>query len=281
MTIAIIDGDIICYQCTYNIWQNRLQDAGIKPDSKGIYKVTLDADGNKFIPPMTREQETKYLKTCWEIFKKKLNDLLEVTYCDEFVMAVKGGSSFRDHMFDTYKGNREQTEEVRNAFVPTIRQLAVHELDAIPCVGYEADDLLRIWRRQANEAGQDNVLCTIDKDLKCEPGLYFNMHKMHWRMETISEHDALYNYYYQLILGDGTDNVPGIQGVGKVGAKRILSGALTDNDFQEAVVGAYIARYQDSWFSSLLANGRMIHLWRYPHDYFNPREWAVVRELLE
>ena len=279
MSIALIDGDILCYQCTYNIWQNRLQDAGIKPDSKGIYKVTFDADGKKFIPPMTREQEAKYLRTCWDIFKQKLNALLETTYCDDYMMAVKAGSSFRDHMFDTYKANRAQDEEVRNAFVPIIRQLAIHELDAVGCAGYEPDDLLRIWRREANAAELPNIMCTMDKDLKCEPGPYFNMHKKHWKLEDITEHDALYNYYYQLLLGDGTDNIPDIKGYNKVTAARTLQGALTENDFQEAVVGSYIAVYQDNWFENLLWNGRMIHLWRSPFDYFNPMEWPVVKEL--
>jgi 5'-3' exonuclease len=167
--------------------------------------------------------------------------------------------------------------------------MAVKDGMAIESVGREADDLMRIWAEEAREAGVPYVICTIDKDLKCIPGLY---HKMHidaigrtWTTEErtieISEDYATRFYYEQLLKGDPTDNIPGVPKVGDIKAAKIIKKCTTEEEMQEAVVNEYVNAYGiDDWYDYLLSNGKMIYLQKHLNDYFSCLDWPIVQELL-
>jgi hypothetical protein len=60
----------------------------------------------------------------------------------------------------------------------------------------------------------------------------------------------------------------------------LLADLTTEEEFQEAVVAAYIAAYDDEWYEYLLSNGKMIYLQKDPSDYFKISDWPVVKSLL-
>jgi 5'-3' exonuclease len=271
MTIAIIDGDVLCYQACKPRWEKkaRIED--------GVSFITLDDDGKRLPLEWTKEEDRRYLEESWENLQKDLVKLLDKVYCDEYLMAVKGGENFRNLLYPEYKLNRHADPNKQNHFVPVLRKLAVAQELAVEATGREADDLMRMWAEEARESGDDYIVCSIDKDLKCIPGRHYLMHKD--SLIEVSEEAALRHYYEQLLKGDPTDNIPGVPRVGEVKARKILEPFNTEDEFQVAVVDKYIEAYQDDWLQYLLSNGKMIYLQKKKDDYFSVRDWGIVKEL--
>ena len=268
--IALIDGDVLCYQACENRWQTKAVDN----------TVYIEMDSNGKVKPLeyTKEENREYLEKCWKNFQSKLQSLLEEVFATDYLMAVKGPDNFRNLMYPEYKMNRHADPAKQNEFVPILRKLAVAEDFAVESHGREADDLLRIWAEEAIAAGDPYVVCTIDKDLKCIPGNFYNMKKS--ELIKISKEDAVRHYYEQLLKGDPTDNIPGVPRVGEVKASKMLASCVTEEEFQEVVVSQYIAAYGDEWHSYLLSNGKMIYLQKAPEDYFSLETWPIVKELV-
>jgi len=68
-------------------------------------------------------------------------------------------------------------------------------------------------------ANPDTIIWSEDKDLLTIPA-------KHWidgKVVTISEEEAKYNFYYQTLVGDSTDNYKGCPSVGSVTANKLLS----------------------------------------------------------
>lgn len=272
--IAIIDGDVLCYQACLPRWEKkaRIQD--------GFNYISLDEHGKKIPLEFTKEENRKYLEDSWARLQKDLKELLETVFCTEYLMAVKGPGNYRNLMYPEYKLNRHADPTKQNEFVPILRKLAVHEDLAIESDGREADDLMRIWAEQAIAAGDDYIICSIDKDLKCIPGKHYLMHKDKKHTIVVSPEEAMRHYYEQLLKGDPTDNIPGVPRVGDVKATKLLAPFTTEYDFQTQVVEQYLIAYgEDLWKDYLLSNAKMIHLQKHPNDYFSFDNWPLVREL--
>jgi len=244
---------------------------------EGISYIKLDENGKRIPLEFTKEEDRYYLEESWDNFKKKLQELLDEVFCEEYLMAVKGENNYRNLIMPSYKMNRHTDPNKQNRFVPTLRKLAIAEDLAVAADGMEADDLIRIWAEEARAKDIDYVICSIDKDLKCIPGQHYSMKVK--KLFTISEKEAIRHYYCQLLKGDPTDNVLGVPRVGEVKAERILNLCKDEEEYQEAVVEQYMLAYGDGWYEQLLVNGRMIHLMKHTNDFFNPAVWPVVREL--
>jgi 5'-3' exonuclease len=70
-------------------------------------------------------------------------------------------------------------------------------------------------------------------------------------------------------MGDSVDNIPGLPGVGPVKAAKLLEGLTTHEERRSAVIDAYIDMYGEHWQNHYLANGKMIHMWRFMNDHFS------------
>jgi len=291
MTIAIIDGDIPCYQCFPPRWESKQKMLSLVDGvviSQDI--VQLDATGDYIIPQFTEEEDLRYIEKGWENFKRQHQKLLDDLWTTDFLMAVKGAYNFRDQLYDEYKKPRHRQASkptpytLSKRFVPAIRKRAVKEDYAIFAHGREADDYIRIWAEECRHLGKDYVICSIDKDLRCIPGKHWLMHpglKDSERLIEVTEEDALRFYYKQILMGDSTDNIPGISGLGPKTADKILAPFKTDEEFQEAVVDAYFKVYgKDDWFSYLNINAKLIHIQKFKNDYCDLMQWPLVKELL-
>ena len=80
----------------------------------------------------------------------------------------------------------------------------------------------------------------------------------------ISPFDGLYNFYYQLLVGDSTDGIPGARGIGKVKAEKILNGLQTELEMYDAVKDYF------SHDDELLMNARCLWIWRKENDEWSP-----------
>lgn len=269
--MALIDGDVLCYLAFEPRWLKNT-------DKFGITKVVLDDEGKPVPKVYTAEEDAIYLRQTYDRLKKNIRDLVDTLFCKDFMLAVQGPDNFRALMYEGYKksrGNYKPSEYSK--FVPILRKLLIKEGLAIPSIGMEADDFLRIWARECEEAGQEFVIASIDKDLKCIPGTHYNIKKEEFEIVTKEAAERL--YYEQLIKGDQIDNIPGIPGIGDKKAQKALEGCTTTEEYQEAVVGLYIQAYGEDWEHYLLINGKLIHIKNAETDVFDLEDWGIVSEL--
>ena len=87
--------------------------------------------------------------------------------------------------------------------------------------GLEADDLIGISMGECDRG----VIVTTDKDLNTIPGPHYNLSTK--ARFTVSNEEALLNFYAQCLSGDKTDTIPGLSGYGEATAKKALRGCNT------------------------------------------------------
>jgi len=291
--LAIIDGDIPCYSCCPPRYQSNSKHVSLDANGKLIYQdiVELDSEGKYIMPEFTEEENRRYINTAWSNFKSNHNKLLDTLWTNDYLMAVKGKNNYRDLIYPEYKQPRVKAQKVDSKYslskkiVPIIRDKAVEEGYAIRADGREADDFIRIWAEECRAAGKDYIICSMDKDLLCIPGKHYLMHNNlsdDKRIIEVSEADALKFYYKQVLMGDNTDNIPGVPGLGPKTADKLLSGLTEEVDFQEVVVEAYFNKYgPDEWYGYMLSNLKMIHIQKHYHDYCQDVvDWPIIKELV-
>ena len=82
----------------------------------------------------------------------------------------------------------------------------------------------RYWYDLSNQFVRDEVMIvSIDKDYKQFPCLMYNYHYKHKVVYDITEEEAMYNLYEQMIVGDTADNVNYFKGKGKKFAEKYLA----------------------------------------------------------
>ena len=166
-----------------------------------------------------------------EVFMSIANRLEDNYDVKEYIFFNNSRGNFRKVLDKNYKANRLNVE-----LPPLLNEM--HELvtvlyDSKKTYGMETDDIVaKYWYKLSNEFGRDNVLIiSIDKDYKQLPALIYNYHYKHRCIYDISEKQALYNFYEQMIIGDGADNVNYCKGYGKVYASKIFNGCKTHYQF--------------------------------------------------
>ena len=140
------------------------------------------------------------------------------------------GPTFRHKLFADYKATRKAIDE---DLLFQLRQArGMTEAMGFSCVektGFEADDLMATLARAAQNDGYEAVLVTGDKDVLqlVGPGIrVFNPSKNSFMDRPQVEEkmgvgpEAVVDYL--ALIGDSSDNVPGVHGIGPVGAAKLL-----------------------------------------------------------
>ena len=129
--------------------------------------------------------------------------------------------NYRKDYWPTYKDNREGKP------APPLLGLCKKILSSCDKViqkpRLEADDLIGIGMGTMTMIG-----VSLDKDLMSCPGWFWNPDKMDFPM-LISQDIADYCFHKQWLMGDSTDNIPGIPKIGKVKAERYLKDVSPSN----------------------------------------------------
>tara|TARA_R110001632_G_scaffold188665_1_gene309185 strand:- start:149 stop:862 length:714 start_codon:yes stop_codon:yes gene_type:complete len=170
---------------------------------------------------------------------------LEDMYPVERVITFSGSKgNFRKLITSTYKANRK----VDNLppLLGDMHQFVKDEYDSVWGYGIETDDIVaRYWYELSNEVGRDNVMIvSIDKDYKQFPALIYNYHYKHKVILDISEEEALFNFYEQMIIGDGADNVQYFKGKGKVFAGKWFKGCETKYQYTRRMYELFQQEYK-------------------------------------
>ncbi|GAC1601197.1 MAG: DNA polymerase I [Candidatus Saccharimonadales bacterium] len=180
----------------------------------------------------------------------------------------KSGHTFRNEMYPEYKATRTKQPDDLYAQIPYTRELV--EALNIPWIeleNYEADDIIGTFARQAEELGGiDIVIATGDKDQLqlidkltvvdmfnprgLEPTRY-DLAKMQERYQLTPQQFI----DYKALVGDNSDNIPGVAGIGDVGARKLLAEYKSLDGIYE-----HLDEIKGSIHDKLAANKEMAYL---------------------
>ena len=267
MTIALIDGDVICYNACEDRYTRDTDDLLLQHQE---YTEIRRVEGEDVF---SDEENEAYLNAVFEKFKRLIEGLQETCYATEVRVAVGGTGNFRKDVFPDYKMNRHGVGVKRNPFVPIIREMAAKEGIAVQAHGMEADDLLRIWAEELRAEEKHFVICSVDKDLKCIEGTHWLIHKKTF-FESTPDY-AMRFYYEQLLQGDATDNIQGVPGIGPLKAQSFLANCVTEEDFQSTVMQVYYSTVHQ-WRRALQLTGQLIYIKKHRDDWFDMSKWPVI-----
>ncbi len=145
-------------------------------------------------------------------------------------------ATFRHEAYEDYKANREAMPEDIANNLPFIQELLKgFKIPLIYCDGYEADDIIGTIAKKAEKDGYEVFMVTPDKDF-CQlvtknikvykPAYGRNPFKILGEKEVCEKYglkNTLQMIDYLGLIGDASDNIPGVKGVGPVSAKKLLS----------------------------------------------------------
>ena len=152
------------------------------------------------------------------------------------------GLSFRHEKFPAYKATREKlTEELQSDFDRGMERIrAILDASRIPILtlpGYEADDVIGTLAAQGAAAGHNVVVVSGDKDFQqlVRPGIWLlnpgrggpasveeNWVSVENGSERLGVPPSLVTDYLALV-GDSSDNVPGVKGIGEKTAQELVN----------------------------------------------------------
>jgi len=165
-----------------------------------------------------------------------MRELIHSTEIDGYNCFISGGGNFRKKVNPQYKANR--TSEPPK-FLQACREFLVKEWNAVLANGCEADDLLGI-----NQT--DNSICiSLDKDLLMIPGWHYSweISGANWTKDASRTYttplDGIRTFYKQMLIGDVSDNIFGVRGIGKVKASKILNEIEDESEMIEIVHDLY------------------------------------------
>lgn len=143
--------------------------------------------------------------------------------------------TFRHEAYAEYKAGRRETPEELIAQLPILKKiLAEMGIAVIECERYEADDILGTFSRKANAEGVDALLVTGDRDALqlITPMTHVLMTRKGITETAEYDEAALMNEYgldsahmvdLKGLMGDSSDNLPGVKGVGEKTALKLLT----------------------------------------------------------
>jgi hypothetical protein len=253
--LVLIDGDIFRYRCGFAAERNYYLVDLLNPNEyRELKEFDSKKEANQYIENVTKgvhgarcrlwsRKDVQPLENCLQIIKGSLTQTLEDiknAYPKEEIeyrIFLSGPTNFRQNIAVTkpYKGNRDD-----NAKPTYYKELGVYLREtwaAVDTEGIEADDAIGIAAMEAKDKGRSYLVVSNDKDLDQISGVHYN-----WTTKefyTVSPKAAKTSFFVQVLAGDSTDNIPGIPGIGKATAEKILSECKSPEDMVDLTFQEY------------------------------------------
>jgi|SRR6218665_6880 len=233
--IAVIDGDSICYICSRDTIEESISNA-----------------------------------------KDLMNNIMVRTGSTHYYLFLSDGKYFRHKVNSEYKANRP-TSSLK--FLKTLKAFLKEEYGGIAYEGLESDDLsAHVMNNSRIESTTDyNVSylnCSPDKDvIKQVWGNWYNYRSN--QSGTTTKEEANKFLMIQALMGDSTDNIKGLPGIGEKKAEKLLEGG---NCSLGGVLKAYAEQYNytpNSVFE-FQKNFRQVYLLREDIDFLSEVGYVPV-----
>ena len=223
--------------------------------------------------------------------KAKVEAIGNQEFCKDLRLFVGGNGNFRKDAFEYYKSSRPPKPlafmQCYNFFINKYKNITT------VCHGEEAEDQVAIeaWKgykialKTRDQDAAPCIMARIDKDLAQVPGWAWNYNKREIDPWWISNIAASRAFWFQMLKGDITDDITGLEdvatvtrnrhgigrqkGCGEKSANLILEGCTKESEYASAVVDAYKDYYGVSWQSKLNENALLLRMRSFKDEMFN------------
>ena len=256
---ALIDGDILRYEIGYGA------ETGWKTVTEGV---------DEGPPPFD------YVIN---LFHEKVNNITALAGADSHEIYITQSPSFRYEIAKTkpYKGNRHGNKPYHfdnlSAYINSLDNCIVST------AGLEADDEIGTYQTKSifhgslGDGSNDTIICSRDKDLRQVPGWHYT-----WELGNQPSYGPLYitelgeltlidekvvgNGYlffcYQMIVGDSSDNIPGLPKKGPVYAMNMLAHCNSKEEADNILINCYKDVMGDQWEEYMIEQGNLLWIIR-------------------
>jgi len=199
--LFLIDGNSFCYRAFYAI--RSLSTSRGQPTNAIYGFVTML---NKII----KEEEPQYLAIAFDL----------------------KGPTFRHKRFEEYKIHRKPMPDELSEQMPIIKEVvSAYNIPIYEIEGYEADDVLATIAKRAKKAGHEVYIVTGDKDVLQLVDSCIKIYNVHKEGSIYDEKKVKERYGVgpekivdlMALMGDSSDNIPGIPGIGEVTAAQLVA----------------------------------------------------------
>ncbi|MGB2287909.1 MAG: DNA polymerase I [Porticoccaceae bacterium] len=183
------------------------------------------------LPPLTNSKgkPTGAVKGVINMMRRLQKDYPQSTHV---VVFDAKGKTFRDDMYADYKANRPpMPDDLRLQIEPIHKIIEAMGMPMLVIEGVEADDVIGTLAVQATAAEQPVVISTGDKDIAQMVNEHISMENT--MTNTVMDRAGVIEKFgippeliidYLALLGDKSDNIPGVPGVGEKTALGLLQG---------------------------------------------------------
>lgn len=229
---SIIDGDGLLYQAAYNV-----------PNVAAAYKKFID----KIDQLATRDWDQDGTSTIF----------------------IEGKGNWRQDVFSGYKATRRaaKKDDPNKQLRFELGNFLVENKLVIQAKGMESDDLVRRKAETMRRRGQPYIVISADKDLDMVQGPHIRFDTK-WKLQEyeVDAERSDYHYFYQLMVGDMTDNIKSPHLLGGKTAEKILKAPR--GQWKSLVEKEYRERCGAEWFHALMFTGSLVHIQRWQGDMF-------------
>ena len=165
-------------------------------------------------------------------FINMMNKIIMEENPDYMMVAFDKGKTFRHDKYDTYKGTRQETPDDLKVQFKLSREICkALGITALEIDNYEADDIIGTFAKKCDDEGIEATIISSDKDL-----LQLITDKV--KVKLLKTHDYImmdkneFKNTYGLdpikmidlksLMGDASDNIPGVKGIGEKTAIKLL-----------------------------------------------------------
>ena len=200
-----------------------------------MHLILIDGSGFIFrayhaLPPMTRPDGTP-VNAVFGFTNMLARFLKDHVGTHIAVIFDAGRLTFRNRLYDLYKANRPPAPEDLIPQFPLVREAtAAFGVPAIELADWEADDLIAAYARAVSGQGGQVTIVSSDKDLMqlIRPGVGM-LDPI--KQKPIGPAEVMEKFgvtpdkmvEVQALIGDSTDNVPGVPGIGPKGAAQLIN----------------------------------------------------------
>lgn len=191
-----------------------------------------DADFVPFYVCHNKEGIEKSLEECIANCDSIIETINKAIGSTDFIGFLTQGKCFRYKIYPSYKANRKYTQMPK--YLNEVRQYMIDHYGFTSNPEYEADDLVISYKNQSKD---DCIIVSPDKDILNTRGTHYNPRKN--QFVTTGKEEANVYFWKSMIIGDSTDNIKGIRGIGPAGAEKVTKGHTVFSSLRAAVLDKY------------------------------------------
>lgn len=226
--VGIVDADSIMYQLS---WYYQVAEIlPIEPFDETLVPNAIHTSVDSFLTKLKCQMNVDDLQLHFTASKRN-EDIFREHY------GRKPKDPFRDHVTEAYKDNRNKDDNIF-AYGATLRSLLRYDHTYLHD-SIEADDAVQ----HISRLHPDWIVSSCDKDVwnsNPNPNWVYDKRR---KWTHVSKQEAEWFHYYQCLVGDPSDNIKGIPGVGpKHKLVKTLDKSMHPVELWEAVVAAYEAK---------------------------------------